>query len=233
MKTTDTAEKFVKVTLYGEFGMGKTVTAASYSDNSLIVHTDSGWTSLQNHSLKADLIEYEAVSQLMAFDFEKDEHETIILDTVNEMTEEYLDMLMREASWGGKFREKIITNNPEVKNMENPAPADYQVIRNKFRPALRRFLKAKKDVFLICHENAPIEGLSRDMTKKPSLSDKVFKVIAQDCHVLGRMTRNNKGEFIIDVEGNSLIAAKSRINTIKGKISPDEFIQALKLWKVS
>jgi len=175
-------------------------------------------------------LQYEGVSQLKALPIEEG-GPTVILDVVNEMVEEYLDMLMREANWGGKFRETLRTTNKEAQGMENPAPADYQVIRNKFRPVLRRLMTAPIDVFVLAHENSPIEGLSKDMTKRPALPDKVYKVIAQDCHILGRMIRNSRGKFEIDVEGNSLIAAKSRISTIKGKMSPEDFIAALQEWK--
>jgi len=234
---SDVMERVPKICLYGEFGKAKTVTAAMYSSNSVIYATDSGWTSLDNHSLKAAIRPYQGVSQLRDVKFEQEPFDTFILDTVNEMTEEYLDMLMDNATWGGKFRESLVVGSgapkevkTELQGMDNPAPADYHVIRNKFRPILRRFIKAPVAVFFIVHENAPIAGLSKDMTKKPQLSDKVYKVIAQDCHVIGRCTGSIKMGFKIDVEGNDLIAAKSRISTIKGKMSPEDFIQALQKW---
>lgn len=236
-RDSDEEPKYAKVCLYGDFGTAKTVTAVSYSPNPILVYTDGSWTSIKNHGLKASLVSYDGVSQLMSLPVAEDTP-TIILDTVNEMVEEYLDMLMRSASWGGKFRETLQIGkgasagvNLELRGMENPAPADYQVIRNKFRPAIRRLMKAPIDLFINAHENSPIEGLSKDMTKRPALPDKVYKVIAQDCHVLGRTTRDSKGKFWIDVEGNSLVAAKSRISTIKGKMTPEDFIAALQEWK--
>lgn len=234
---SDELQRIPKVCLYGEFGKAKTTTAARYSLNQCIYATDGGWTVLDNHGLRAAVRPYEGVSQLKDLKFEEEPFDTYILDTVNEMTEEYLDMLMDHATWGGKFRETLVVDSTaakeikdELRGKQNPAPADYHVIRNKFRPIIRKFIKAPVAVFFIVHETNPIPGLSKDMTKRPQLSDKVYKAIAQDCQVIGRCTYSKAKGFLIDVEGNDDIVAKSRIPTIKGKMSPEDFILALQKW---
>lgn len=229
--------RYARVLLYGDLGTWKTVTALSWDSNARIFATDDGHVSALNHPDKIDynrldIISYAGRSQLLAEDFSSD-HTTIVLDTVSEMIESYLDLLMDKATWGGKYREQLITNSKELKGQSNPAPADYQVIRNKWRPIANHFLTAPKDIFILSHENDPIEGLSKDMTRRPNMPSKAFKAIGQKCLVIGRMTRKpGREDITIDVrETNSRIVAKSRVNTITGEMSIDQFLSALKKWK--
>lgn len=229
--------KPVRVLLYGDFGAYKTVTALRHDSNARIYATDDGYVSALNHPEwieyeNLEIIEYKGRSQLLEEDFSS-HHTTYILDTFSEMVEEYLDLLMIHAKWGGNFREKIITKEAEIKDLESPAPADYHVIRNRWRPVARHFLKAPADIFILCHENDPIKGLSRDETKMPNLPSKTFKAVAQNCHVIGRMTKKPGGKgVVIDVrEDNSRIVAKSRISAIKGEMTIDNFLLELRNWK--
>lgn len=229
-------DRFVRVLLYGEQGNWKTVTALRYDDNNRVYATDDGYVSAYNHPewidfSKVEIIPYQGRKQLLDEKFDSP-HTTITLDTMSEMMEDYLDLLMTKGSWG-KYRDIINTNSKELQNLANPAPHDYQAIRNQWRPVARKFLSAPKDIFILSHENDPIEGLSKDMTRKPNMPNKAFKAIGQNCHVIGRMIKKPGGkEILIDVrETNARIVAKSRISTIHGEMTVDDFLTALKKWK--
>jgi hypothetical protein len=227
----------LRVLLYGEFGTWKTVTALRHDSNARIYATDDGWISAKNHPdwIKledVEVIPFEGRSQLLAEDFSS-HHTSYVLDTASEMVEEYLDLLMNSAKWGNNFREKIATNNKELKDTEAPAAADYHVIRNKWRPVANHWLKADADIFILCHENDPIPGLSKNDTKMPNLPSKTFKAFAQKCHVIGRMTKQPGGGTIkVDVrEDNARIVAKSRIGSIRGLMTVDKFVEELRKFK--
>lgn len=222
--------RYVRACIYGEFGKGKTVTAGLYNPNAHFFATDGGWASLLNHGMKdVDIIPYTGLSQLR--DYELQEGETYVLDTVSEMVEQYIDLLLEHATWGGRERTPIGSSHEELENTSAPAPADYHVTRNKFRPVFRKFLTGPWDVFMLSHKNAPIEGLSKNLERRPGMPDKVYKAMAQNLNIMAHITNNPGKGFQIDVEGNNLLAAKNQIKSISGKMSPEDFVAALQDWK--
>src|SRR3546814_7405581 len=121
---------YAHVCLYGEFGKGKTSTVGLYNSDTEFIVTDYGWQVLNTIGISdPNIIKYEGHSQLKHF--QPIEGQTYCLDTISEMVEQYLDLLLEHANWKGDLRTPIITKDEELKTAVAPAFADYHVIRNK------------------------------------------------------------------------------------------------------
>jgi hypothetical protein len=224
--------------LYGDFGKRKTTTAASMvNERGMLISSDGSWEVLLNsrHSellSKIKIIPYLGLSQLDYIDY--DGYDTIILDTYSAMVDSYLDLLYEEADWGrdatgkARYRDFIITKNPELKNLSTIAPVDYGVTRNSFRPSLRKLFKLPAHLVFTSQLNNPVKGLTPDMTFRPSIPHATLKIVAERASIIGYLTAENK-RFRIGVDEASLAyLGKSRIQGIQGTMDLDEFVKTYK-----
>lgn len=115
--------KFLKTFIYGEYGTGKTVLAASLVQNKgLVISTDSGTDSLFNHPElleKIDMIPYQGLSQLTAIGKAITEghpdyvqYDTVWVDTISQVQEEYLDFLNENFTFSGNHRTMAEPRDP-------------------------------------------------------------------------------------------------------------------------
>ena len=242
--------KNIKGCLYGEFGSWKTVTAARCAKSrGLIIAVDDGWESLRNHpglsenseSLldNFEVMEYRGLSQLDAVAERVDEgrykdFDIILLDTVSQMQEEYLDFIMDHVNYGGKYRDTVVLDREarqELGSVDIPAQADYHVVRNKMRPVVKKLIKANINIFFLAHVREP-SPLDTKKVRRPALTDAVYKLIARECNLLGFCEKKNKTEqATITFEGTTMLMAKSRIGLLNDKTFPaDEFVKTIKEW---
>lgn len=238
-KSLDEAKPFgYKTTiLYGVYGKRKTTTACSLvKEKGLLVSSDNSWQVLLKpiHSdlyNKITLVEYEGLSQLDYLDY--DSYDTVIFDTFSKMVDNYLDLLLESAKWpsgasGGNRRDKLQSTVKELKDIEVPAPTDYRVVRDQFRPIVTRLIKAPINVIFTSHRNNPIPGLSKDTTLQPRISDGVYSIIAEAADVIGYIEGGRRG-FTINVDNNSTSChAKSRVEGIEGTMPLDDFITKMR-----
>lgn len=217
--------------LYGEFGKRKTTTACSLvQEKGLLISADNSWKVLRRERHgdlldKVQIVGYDGLSQLDYIDFEDYDH--IVCDTTSKMVDNYLDLLLDKASWGGRnFRETLQSKEKELKGIEIPAPMDYRVVRDQFRPVLTRLLEANVHKVFTFHVNDPIEGLSKDTVRRPRVPASTWSMIAEMADVIGWLRGGRKG-FTISVAENSLAyIGKSRLDGIEGEMSTDAFIKA-------
>lgn len=218
--------------LYGEFGKRKTTTACSMIKNKgLLISADGTWIVLlkpEHRDLrdKVTIVEYEGLSQLERIDYSP--YDTIILDTANEVVDQYLDMLYDKADWGGKFRERINTKEPELKGTTIIAQADYRVLRDKLRPVIRKLLAQPAHVIFTAHVTEPVAGLTTDLTKRPNVPPSIWKILGRLAHIIGYIDSSSKG-FTINVdEGSTACVGKSQVLGISGRMSLDTFVNKYK-----
>lgn len=222
---------FFVTCLYGEFGKRKTTTACSLvREKGLLISADNSWKVLKRErhgSLfdKVTIIGYDGLSQLDYIDYE--DFDTVIFDTLSKMVDNYLDLLLDKANWGGRnFRESLSSREKELKGIEVPAPMDYRVVRDQFRPAFTRLMEAKAHKVFTFHVNDPIEGLSKDTVRRPRMPASTWSMIAELADVIGWLRGGRKG-FTISVDENSLAyIGKSRLDGIEGEMSIEAFIEA-------
>lgn len=216
--------------LYGDTGKRKTTTAFEMVlQRGLHVCADDSWKILEKdiHSDLRDMIEfvvYESPSQLDYLKF--DGFDTVILDPINIMVDVYLDLLYEKADWGGSYREKLVTRDPELKGTSILHSMDYRVTRDRFRPIVERLQSAPIHVIYVAHVNQPVKGLTTDTTLRPVLPNATWQAIARPADIIGYITPGSKG-FTIGIDESSMsYAGKSRVQGISGKMSLDDFVQA-------
>lgn len=244
---TDKDELYWKGVLYGEFGMRKTTTTLRCSQRrAVLLHADRGWSVIHNHPDEFDPdhvvpIAYQGLSQIrtiLAAIIEGQEpfHDVDLfaLDTVSQMQEAYIDFLLENADYGGKFRDRMVPK-PGVKNFETtdiPGMPDYQLARNKMRPIINDLVKAPVNVMFLAHvrEPGPMERANGKVEKRPNITEALYKVISRDATFIGYMTKN-KEEYTIDFTPKPTQSVKSQIPDLTDKkIKASELPNYLNKW---
>jgi hypothetical protein len=244
---TDKDELFWKGVLYGEFGMRKTTTALRCGrKRTVLLHADRGWSVMHNHPDEFDLdkvipIEYRGLSQIDAIreailegaePFQ--DVDLLILDTVSQMQEIYIDFLLENADYGGKFRDSMVPK-AGVKNFEKteiPGMPDYQLARNKMRPIVDRLVKAPINVMFLAHvrEPGPMERANGKIERRPNITEALYKVISRDATFIGYMSKD-KGDYNIDFTPKPTQSVKSQIPELTDKkIKASELPEYLNKW---
>lgn len=236
------APRFYKGFHYGEYGTAKTVTAGKLSRSKfLVVHTDNGWTSLDNHPDLVDnydIVPYDGLSQLTTlaeWSYESDfPYDLIHIDTISQVQEEYLDWLLDEISWSQKFRESSQAKRRGAETVEVPGRADYHVTRNKMRGPIKALIKAPVDVVFSAHLREPTEDekASGKLVRRPTLTQTVYSLIAREASVMALFERNKNKGIEIRCETSNKQVAKSRIKSLDNRtVSVEEFVTAIHNWK--
>lgn len=247
---TDKEELFYKGVLYGEFGTRKTTTALRCRENkAILIHADRGWQVYKNHpeEMPEDEIvpvTYSGLSQIKMILEAIAEgvdpfagSDLIVLDTISQMQEEYIDFLLENTKYTGKFREKPTPNTGSGLKSEDipevPGMPDYHLARNKLRPVVSLLVKAPINVIFLGHirEPGPIEKADGKLEKRINLTEALYKVIARDATFIG-LTRKEKGDFTVDFEPKNTQSAKSQIPSLTDKkIKLADLPEHLKNWR--
>lgn len=252
---TNPDDRFYKGVLYGEFGKRKTTTACRCIRNKgILLHVDRGWNVVLNHpeefSIESDgniiPLNYEGLSQVTAVvDAITSEQEPfnqtdlIIVDTVSQMQERYIDFLNENFTIFGRESAKPITGKKDqftgkpLQEVSITGLPDYHLTRNKMRPIIDLLVHAPVDVLFLAHvrEPSPIEISKGILARRPNLTDAVWKIIARDATFIGYM-EERKNEYTIDFQPTAKQHAKSQIATLTDKkIKAEELPKYLWDWK--
>jgi hypothetical protein len=247
---TDKEELLYKGCIYGEFGTRKTTTALRCSETkAVLLHADRGWQVIHNHpdEFPADRVipvTYQGLSQVKAIieaikegEPPFDGTDLIVLDTLSQMQEIYIDFLLANADYGGKFRDSLVPK-PGVKGFEKteiPGMPDYQLARNKLRPIVNALVHAPVNVIFLAHvrEPGPMEVAKGKLEKRPNITEALYKVVARDATFIGYATKNNaKDEYKIDFEPKNTQSAKSQIPSLTDKkINASDLPEHLNKWR--
>jgi hypothetical protein len=227
---------------YGEYGTTKTVTAGKISRvRFLVVATDNGWTSLDNHDElldKYDVVPYNGLSQLREiaeWSYEDDfPYDLVHVDTISQIQEEYLDFLLDEISWSQNFREKSQAKRKGAETVEVPGRADYHVTRNKMRGPVKELIKAPVDVVFSAHLREPTDDEKSKgiLIRRPTLTQTVYSLIAREASVMALFERTKDNGIQIKCETDKKQVAKSRIKSLDGKtVNVEQFVKSIHDWK--
>jgi hypothetical protein len=249
-----TIEKRIKGFLYGELGTWKTSTAGlMVKEKGLIIAADNGFLALENLpglDGKKSLLDsfsiqrYSGLSQLRYIaerveNGKYKDYDVIMIDTISQIQEEYLDFILEHVNYGGKFREKVNIDKEGkeemgVDSIEAPVPVDYHILRNQFRPVIKSLIKADIDIWFLAHVKEP-GPMDKVMYRRPSLTDGVYKVISRECNIMGFCTKVKKNtEATISFEQTPLQVAKSQIGVLRDKtVTQSELVKIVKDWKTS
>lgn len=244
---TDPDALFYKGVLYGEFGVRKTTTALrTMRSRAILLHADKGWNVIRNHPeefTKENVIpmEYEGLSQTKAIveavvsnQEPYNDVDLIVLDTISQMQENYIDWLVENFQYAGNFREKA-TPRSGVKEqaVEITGLPDYHLARNKMRPVINLLVNAPVNVIFLAHTREPsaMEKAAGKIERRPNVTEAVYKIIARDATFIGYMEKR-KDEYTIDFTPKNTQSAKSQIAALTDKkISVDKFPQILWDWQ--
>jgi AAA domain len=222
---------FVSV-LYGDYGSRKTTTACSMiKEKGLLLSSDDSWKVLLNKRHKdiydkVKITPLEGLSQLKHIDFSG--YDTIIWDTLSQSIDNFLDLVYDQANWGGKFRERLQSRNPELQGVEALAPADYRVTRDTIRPILNKLFKeTKAHIIFTSQMTEPMPGISQNQQKRPSIPAATFKIVGTRADIIAN-TRGTGTKFVADVTQSLTQLGKSRFEGIQGAMDLDNFINKYK-----
>lgn len=254
-----TRAKFLKNFWYGEYGTTKTVTSikcvleANPDKRALVIATDTGTDSIYNHPElldRTDIVPYSGLSQLTAIAQAVSEKLTvgvtdysqyggILVDTVSQIQEEYLDWLLENFKFAGNFREKAVPTSEARKlgytDQEITGMPDYHLARNNMRGPIKALVKAPVDVYFLAHLREPsfLEQQKGKLVRRPTLTETVFKLIAREASTLGFMERKGS-KITIKFETDPKTVAKSRIKELDNQtISVNNLPEILTKWKNS
>lgn len=244
---TNTDLLYWKGVLYGEFGVRKTTTALRTSrKRAILIHADRGWSVIHNHPDEFQEViiplEYEGLSQVKSVIAAVEENiepfndvDLIVLDTISQMQENYIDFLLEKAQYAGNFREKAVarTGVKDFETAEVPGMPDYHLARNKIRPVVTALVKADVNVMFLAHTREPgaIEKAAGKIERRPNVTEALYKVISRDATFIGYM-ENKKGEYTVDFTPKTTQSAKSQISTLTDKkIKSSELPKILWDWQ--
>jgi|WetSurMetagenome_2_1015567.scaffolds.fasta_scaffold172339_2 hypothetical protein len=220
--------------LYGDIGSRKTTTAASLvNKQGLLLSTDDSWTSLLNprHKEIYDKLKITPLTALSQFDYINFEgYDTVIWDTASHTVDSFLDLLYDKADWAGKFRDKITTNDPELKRLKIQAlaPMDYRVTRDTLRPMFRKlFSEITAHIVITSQFKKPVPGLSKDEQIRPDIPGATLKIIGEKTDLIAH-TKALNGKYVVDFSNNLTQLGKSRIEGIDGSMDSETFIRKYK-----
>jgi hypothetical protein len=221
--------------LYGEFGTWKTVTACGLVKNrGLLLTADTGWVSLKNHPeilAHTEVVKYKGLSQISQIaEGLSQEFDLIVVDTVSQIADEYIDFLMDNVKWSGNYREKFIPNRgTHLLPEEIPSLPDYHILRNKLRVPIKKLIKCPANVVFLAHIREPsfMEQGKGKLVRRPSMTQKVYDLLARECDFIGFMDKEaKKAEATISFKTDPRTIAKSRIGSLR-----DAVINAPELYK--
>lgn len=227
--------------LYADFGKRKTTTAVSMvKEKGLLLSSDDSWKVLRGNRFKTllDKVRITKIEGLQALEYinlEYDDrdgipYDTVIWDTYSKSVDRYLDKLSAVSDWGGKYREKLNTTDPELVDVESLAPADYRVTRDYVRPFLDRLLNTTQaHIIFTSQMTTPIPGMGPNQQKRPSVPEATFKIIGERADLITQLIPGVAGKFYADSSENSTaMLGKSRIETIQGMMDLNAYIKAYK-----
>ncbi len=220
--------------LYGDFWTRKTATACSMvNEKGLLLSSDDSWKVLLNSKHKEiydkiKVIKLTGFSQFEHINFEG--YDTIIWDTLSHSVDSLLDLVYDKADWAGKYRDKLVTRDEELKklNIETLAPVDYRVTRDALRPIFNRLLtETKAHIVFTSQFKEPIPGLSKNPQVRPDISPATFKPVGTRADIIAHC-KVNGNKATVDVTNNLTQLGKSRIESIQGNMDQGAFVTAYK-----
>lgn len=235
------AQKYYKGFLYGDYGVGKTTTCGLLTRNkSLFVHTDRNYdvlNKLNDQVDKIDLVPYTGLSQLEAIGDAITEGidgytdiDLVVIDTISQVQEEYLDFLYDNYQWNGNLRDRAMSQTRGLGEIDVISRRDYMVCRDKMRGPIKSLIKAPVDVIFVAHLREPNKDQG-ETAKRPSLTEAVYKVVAREVNWIGLQERN-RSEISIQFATDRKTAAKDSLVGLENKtLTPEETVKVLNNWK--
>lgn len=212
----------LKVMVYGEPGVGKTVFAAG-APTPLLIDVEGGSLSLRNHPDLAtvEVMRYVNVRQLELFaaaasssDSPFDKYETIIIDTFSELQKRDLDDIVRADMRKNPAREPF------------PIGPDYNKNTEHLRQIAAAFRDLDKHLIILCHAKEEKDERTGTILTRPNLTPKLSSGMAGIFDIVGRMSATGEGDTRmrhLQVHPTPAVLAKTRIGGLPPVIENPTF----------
>lgn len=204
-RVTEDSNKFLKLLIYGDFGLGKSTWAASSGKRTLFIDTSNGYVVLRDHA-NVDVIEYKGLSQLEAVTQAIQEkvpgweYEVVVVDEISTIYQMDLELVTGSRAGSGSMRDEVI-----------PEQRDYLSSQNRLMKSLRPLLAADCHVILLCHERKTEDKATGIRFIESDLAPRLSKEINRGLHVIGRLSISKQGEREMIVNPARNVQAKNRL----------------------
>lgn len=241
--------KYLRMLLYGTWGVGKTILACRLGASPLLLITEPSDDSLADWpelAQRVSVIEYGGVNHLRLIGEGLREgfytNDTLIVDTASELIEEQLDAL--RVGWtppkAGTRPLFTAKSGGTSANIELAGTDDYRAVRDGLRPVIKDLCMLPINLIFTAHEREVTwadeakekQGIELPPTR-PDLPSQTLKMIAKRVSVVGRMTRvGDKRTLSFRTDNRSKEEVKSRIQELDGKrLTDEEFLKIVNEWR--
>ena len=203
-RVTEDSSKFLRLLIYGDFGLGKSTWAAKSGKNTLFIDTSSGFVVLKDYD-NVDVLEYKGLSQLEVVAQAIKEntpgwnYEVVVIDEISTIYQMDLE-LVTAANTKGDIRDDSI---PEMR--------DYLSTQNRLMKSLRPLLDAPVHLIMLCHERRTVDKTTGVAMIESDLAPRLSKEVNRGLHVLGRLSISKQGEREMVVNPARNVQAKNRL----------------------
>lgn len=239
---------------YGSPGVGKTVLsvriALELGERCLYIPTEPGDETLEDWPellARTTIMDYAGVNMLgeLATAFREGEfpgHETLIIDTVDELVEMMLDGLVAGYKPAKDTRPKAEPKpGSGLRKLEVAGTDDYRFLRDGIRPALRELCSLPINLILLAHVREPSwadENKSR-ATRTPlpalraDLPSQTYRLVAKYVGLIGHVTRTGAKREVSFRTDSTKEEVKSRIKDLDNRVvDADELPTIIRNWSV-
>lgn len=221
-------DRQLKMVLYGEPDVGKTVTATTIGKSNLLIYSEPGFTVLTKPEHKAleertsktpftTIAGIRGYAELLADGTLP--HTTLIVDNMSGVQDKKLSENHEDERIKQLKRE-----HPDLSTLQ-----DYQIVTHQMRPMMVDLMDLDKEVIIICHMR-PAAPERREYNARPDLTKKIYDLANEKVDVVAYMYKDNKGQRMIRTEHGGGFIAKSRI-TRETVMPVDTFIDEINAWR--
>jgi len=239
---------FLRMLLYGTWGVGKTLLSCRIGSNPLLMVTEPSDDTLRDWpeiAARVDVVEYGGINHLrmigQGIQAGIYKNDTLIVDTASELIEEQLDFIKLHWKSPKETRPKFQGKSAGTPDIEVSGTDDYRLVRDGLRPVIKELCQLPINLIFTSHERdvtwSDEKKLKDDGTPlppyRPDLPSQTLKLIAKRVSVVGRMTRQGNNRTLSFTTDNRLKEeVKSRIKELDGRrMTDEEFITAVNNWR--
>ena len=246
--------KVIRALFYGAPGVGKTKLgveiALAIGERCLYIPTEPSEETLNDWpELKArtTIMDYGGINTLGALydafrEGEFPDHQTIMIDTIDELVEIMLDDLVAGYKPSKDTRPQADPRpGTGLRRIEVAGTDDYRFLRDGLRPAIRNLCRLPVNLILTSHVREPSWADDNKKARsgtplpplRPDLPDKTYKLVSKYVGLMGHMTRQGDKRTVSFKPDAKKEEAKSRIRELDGQvIDANRLTEVLKNWSL-
>lgn len=238
---------YLRMLLYGTWGVGKTILACRVGKNPLLLITEPSDDSLADHpdiAHRVTVTEYGGINHLRwiaeAFKSGYYTNDTLVVDTASELIEEQLDRIKAGYRPPKENTRPKFSGVGGLPTLEVVGTDDYRLLRDILRPTIKELCLLPINLIFTAHERA-VTWSDQDKNRKdgtalppvrPDLPSQTLSMIAKRVSVVGRMTRQGDKRELSFRTDTTKEEVKSRIRLLDNRrISDIEFLEIVTNWR--